>query len=246
MQLPSRITLDPRPLGCEMAKQRGRILIVDDDQQIRRVLRTTLISQGYEVWEARRGDAALDLVRSEKFDLILLDINLPDMTGLEVCRAIRSGFDVPIIVLTVCSDEGDKVAALDAGADDYVTKPFNASELSARIRARLKRHTAAAEAISGLYISDDFIIDFDERTVTRQEKTGRLSRKQCQLLLYLVNSRGKPLSHRTLLQAIWGPDHAEQTGLLRALIAQTRKIIELNPEQPQHIVTIPWIGYRFD
>lgn len=224
----------------------GRILVVDDEPQIRRVLRTTLIAEGYEVWDARRGDEALDLIRSEKFDLVLLDINLPDMAGIEVCREIRAGFDVVIIMLTVRARERDKVVAFDAGADDYVTKPFDILELLARIRAYLRRHRVRTGLDRDLFIGDDMVIDFAQRTVTRRETKVRLSPKQCQLLRYLVSNRGKCLSHRTLLQAIWGSDYGEQTMLLQALVAQIRKKIEPDPSQPRYIVTIPWVGYQFN
>jgi two-component system, OmpR family, KDP operon response regulator KdpE len=223
-----------------------RILIVDDELLIRRALRTSLVYQQYEVCDARSGDEALDLVRSQRFDLVLLDINLPDMTGFEVCRRIRAGFDLGIIMLTVRTGEGDKVAALDAGADDYVTKPFDTPELLARIRANLRRHKDAAVSASDLFACDDFVVDFVEGTVARGEQKLSLSPKQCQLLRYLVFNRGKCLSHRTLLQAIWGPEYGEQLMLLQALIAQVRKKIEPDPSRPRYLTTIPRIGYQFN
>jgi two-component system, OmpR family, KDP operon response regulator KdpE len=229
-----------------MVNESGQILIVDDEPQIRRGLRAILVTQGYEVWDARRGDEALNLIRSENFDLVLLEVNLPDMTGIEVCREIRAGFEVVIIMLTVRSSERDKVAAFDSGADDYVTKPFDTLELLARVRAHLRQHKSPARLDSDSFRSDDFVIDFAGRTVTRQENMMRLSPKQCQLLRYLVSNRGKPLSHRTLLRAIWGPDYGEETMLLQALVAQVRKKIEPNPSQPRYVMTIPWVGYRFD
>lgn len=221
----------------------GRILVVDDEPQIRRVLRAALVGQGYEVWDARRGDEALDLVRTVKFDLILLDLNLPDMTGIDVCRQIRAGFNVPIVAVTVRSMEKDKVAALDAGANDYVTKPFETSELLARVRAHLRRKRPAVEHVFQI---DDLTIDFAARAVTRQGIRLHLAPKEYQLLSFLFENRGKPVSHRTLLQAIWGPDYGEETTLLQAHIARLRKKIEPDPRRPRHIVTIPWVGYRFD
>ena len=221
----------------------GRILVVDDDPQIRRVLRTALVGQGYEVWDARRGDEALDLVRTVKFDLILLDLNLPDMSGVDVCRQVRAGFSVPIIALTVRSTEKDKVAALDAGANDYVTKPFDTSELLARVRAHLRRNRPPVEDVHTL---DDLTIDFSARVVTRQGNRLHLAPKEYQLLAFLFENRGKPVSHSTLLRAIWGPDYGEETMLLQAHIARLRKKIERDPRHPRYIVTIPWVGYRFD
>jgi two-component system KDP operon response regulator KdpE len=224
--------------------EKGRILVVDDEPQLCHVLQTFLSSCGYEVWNARTGGDALNLVRSEQFDLILLDINLPDMTGIEVCRQIRAASNVGIVMLTVLTSETDKIAALDAGADDYVTKPFAASELRARIRANMRGQEPLAEFDA--FKSDDFVIDFERRIVVRQGKKFALSRKQHQLLRYLVGSGGKPLSHRTLLRAIWGPDHSERTVLLRALVKRIREIIEPEPNKPRYIVTLHHIGYRFD
>jgi len=236
-------TVSERPLKVA---GRHRILIVDGEPHIRRVVRTTLVTQGYEVREARTGDQALDHLRSDKFDLVLLEINLPDRSGLDVCREVRAGFDVVVMVLTSRGDETDKVTALDAGADDYVTKPFSASELSARVRAHLRRYAAAAGANDDLFLSDDLLIDFAERTVTREEKKMRLSPKQWQALRYLLSNRGKTVSHYTLLRTIWGPDRTEETTLLRAVIAQIRKKLEPSPKQPRYIATIPWVGYRFN
>jgi two-component system, OmpR family, KDP operon response regulator KdpE len=221
----------------------GRILVVDDDPHVCRVLRTILVKHGYEVWEAQTGDEALDSIRSEKFDLVLLDLNLPDLAGIELCREIRAVFDLVIIVLTARSNERDTVAVLDAGADDYVIKPFDASELLARIRAKLRRHRKAG---SDLFTFNEVVVDFAKRTVSRRDKKMRLPPKQYQLLRYFVSHRGESLSHRTLLQAIWGPDYGEETGLLQAVIMQIRKKIEPHPAQPRYIVTIPWFGYRFD
>lgn len=226
--------------------ERGRILVVDAEPQIRQSIRASLVKQGYEVSDARTGDEALDRVRSDKFNLVLLDINLPDMSGLDVCRKIRAGFDVVIIVLTSRRNETDKVAALDGGADDYVTKPFGALELAARVRAHLRRYRTEAGPNEDLFISNGLVIDFADRTVTQQETKMRLSPKQWQVLRYLICNRGKTLSHRTLLRTIWGPDYGEETMLLQAVIAQVRKKIEPDPSQPRYITTIPWVGYRFN
>ena len=209
------------------------ILIVDDEPQIRRVMRTTLASQGYTVVEARSGDEALDEIRHERPDLILLDVNMPGRSGLETCREIRATSDVPIIMLTVRNTERDKVQALDAGADDYVVKPFGVEELMARIRAALRRVTPA-EAIPP-FLSDDLKIDFEKRTVLVKGQPVRLTPKEFELLRQLVANQGKAIAHRRLLQAVWGPDYGEETEYLRVFINQLRKKIEPDPRNPRYI-----------
>ncbi len=220
------------------------VLIVDDEPQIRRVLRTTLTSHGYTVMEARTGDEALDLIRSEHVDLILLDLNMPGRSGLETCREIRASGDVPIIMLTVRNTERDKVQALDAGADDYVVKPFGSEELMARIRAALRR-TVPAESLPS-FVSNDLTIDFDKRSVTLKGQNVRLTPKEFDLLRYLVSNQGRALGHRRLLQAVWGPDYGDETEYLRVFINQLRKKIEPDPHNPCYIHTEPWVGYRFE
>jgi two-component system KDP operon response regulator KdpE len=222
----------------------AQILITDDEPQIRRVLRTTLISQGYAVVEARNGDEALEMVRAEHVDLILLDVNMPGISGLEVCREIRRTSDVPIIMLTVRNSEADKVQALDAGADDYVVKPFGAEELMARIRAALRR--AAPTEAPPPFVSHDLEIDFEKRVVRVKGNAVRLTPKEFELLKQLVSNEGKALPHRRLLQAVWGPDYGEETEYLRVFINQLRKKIEPDPQKPRYIHTEPWIGYRFE
>jgi two-component system KDP operon response regulator KdpE len=220
------------------------ILAVDDEPQIRRVLRTTLTSHGYTVLEARSGDEALDLIRTERTDLILLDVNMPGRSGLEICREIRSTSDVPIIMLTVRNTERDKVQALDAGADDYVVKPFSSEELMARIRAALRR-AAPAESLPP-FISSDVSIDFEKRAVLVRGQPVRLTPKEFDLLHQLVSNQGKAIGHRRLLQAVWGPDYGEETEYLRVFINQLRKKIEPDPRHPCYIHTEPWVGYRFE
>ncbi len=220
------------------------ILIVDDEPQIRRVLRTTLSSQGYTVVEARSGEEALEQIRAERADLVLLDVNLPGISGLDTCREIRRSMDVPIIMLTVRNSERDKVQALDAGADDYVVKPFGAEELMARIRAALRR-AAPAESLPP-FASQDFQIDFEKRAVSVKGQPVRLTPKEFELLRHLVANQGKALAHRRLLQAVWGPDYGEETEYLRVFINQLRKKIEPDPHHPRYIHTEPWIGYRFE
>jgi two-component system, OmpR family, KDP operon response regulator KdpE len=220
------------------------ILIVDDEPQIRRVMRTTLSSNGYSVIEARSGEEALEIMRKERPELVLLDVNMPGMSGLEVCREIRDQSDVAIIMLTVRNTEHDKVLALDAGADDYVVKPFSIEELLARIRAALRR-TSSAEPLPA-FVSNDLEIDFERRKVLVQGRPVRLTPKEFELLRHLVSSQGKPLEHRRLLQAVWGPDYGNETEYLRVFINQLRKKIESDPAHPKYIHTDPWVGYRFE
>jgi two-component system KDP operon response regulator KdpE len=220
------------------------VLIVDDEPQIRRVLRTTLTSQGYAVLEARTGDEALEALRGEHVDLVLLDLNMPGRSGLETCREIRASGDVPIIMLTVRNSERDKVQALDAGADDYVVKPFGSEELMARIRAALRR-SATTEGLP-LFASGELSVDFEKRLVLVKGRSVRLTPKEFDLLRYLVANQGRPLPHRRLLQAVWGPDYGDETEYLRVFINQLRKKIEPDPHNPSYIHTEPWVGYRFE
>ena len=222
----------------------AKILIVDDEPQIRRVLRTTLTSQGYTVAEVKNGDEALEQIREERPDLILLDVNMPGRSGLEVCHEIRATTDIPIIMLTVRNTERDKVQALDAGADDYVVKPFGSEELMARIRAALRR-AAPSEAMPP-FLSADLKIDFEKRAVAVRGQLVRLTPKEFELLRHLVANQGKALSHRRLLQAVWGPDYGDETEYLRVFINQLRKKIEPDPHHPRYIHTEPWVGYRFE
>jgi two-component system, OmpR family, KDP operon response regulator KdpE len=221
----------------------GRILIVDDDPQIRRVLKVTLSGQGYEVDDARDGEAALERLRDARFDLVLLDINMPGMSGLDACRAIRSGSEIAIIMLTVRDDEADTVEALDAGADDYVTKPFKPTELLARIRAALRR-APWGQGPAGRLVLGSTTIDFDTREVTSRGGRVRLTPKEFDLLRYLFAHANKVLSHRQLLQAVWGPDYGDQVDYLRVVVNQLRKKIEPRPASPAYLLTEPWVGYR--
>jgi two-component system KDP operon response regulator KdpE len=221
----------------------GRILVVDDDPQIRRVLKVTLSGQGFEVDDAKNGDVALEKLRDARFDLVLLDSNMPGMSGLEVCRAIRSSSEIAIIMLTVRDDEADTVEALDAGADDYVTKPFKPTELSARIRAALRR-TPWGQGPGGRLRLGVTNIDFDTREVASAGRRVRLTPKEFDLLWYLVAHANKVLSHRQLLQAVWGPDYGDQVDYLRVVVNQLRKKIEPRPANPVYLLTEPWVGYR--
>jgi two-component system KDP operon response regulator KdpE len=221
----------------------GRILVVDDDPQIRRVMRVTLTGQGYEVDDVTSGESALERIREHRFDLVLLDLNMPGMGGLETCREIRSHSEIAIIMLTVRDTEADKVAALDAGADDYVTKPFSASELLARIRAALRR-TPWTQGPAGRFTLGAVEIDFDSRQVGSTGKRVRLTPKEFDLLHYLAAHPNKVISHRELLQAVWGPDYGDQVDYLRVVVNQLRKKIEPKPSQPTYLLTEPWVGYR--
>jgi two-component system KDP operon response regulator KdpE len=221
----------------------GKILVVDDDPQIRRVMKATLVGHGYEVIEARTGEDALEMFARDMPGLILLDMNMPGMGGLETCRAIRAGSDTPVIILSVRNTEKDKVAALDAGADDYVTKPFGIEELLARIRAALRR--SAPEGGPRVFQSAGLEIDFETRRVHARGEDVRLTPKEFELLRYLVAHAGKPVAHRELLQAVWGPDYGDEPEYLRVFINQVRKKIETNPAKPKYIVTVPWVGYQF-
>ena len=223
----------------------GKILVVDDDPQIRRVMRTALIGHKYEVIESRNGEDALASVSEEMPDLVLLDMNMPGIGGLETCQLLRTGSDVPVIILSVRNTEKDKVAALDAGADDYITKPFGMEELLARIRAALRRAPSSPEGGPHALTTPDFQIDFDSRRVSVRGKETRLTPKEFDLLRYLVSQAGKPVPHRELLQAVWGPDYGDEPEYLRVFVNQLRKKIERNPSKPKYILTEPWVGYRF-
>ncbi len=219
------------------------ILVVDDEPQIRRVMRSTLSTHGYLITEAKTGEEGVDSARRERPDLVLLDMNMPGMGGLEACKEIRRSSDAPIIMLTVRNAERDKVMALDAGADDYVVKPFGIEELLARIRSALRRY-APGDAVAP-FVSKDVNIDFESRQVTARGRDVHLTPKEYDVLKHLVANQGKPLTHRRLLQSVWGPDYGEETENLRVVINQLRKKIESDPARPKYILTEPWIGYRF-
>ncbi len=221
----------------------GRILVVDDDPQIRRVLKVTLTGQGYEVDEAKNGEGALERLRDARFDLVLLDVNMPGIDGLEACRAIREGSEIAIIMLTVRDNEADTVAALDAGADDYVTKPFKTPELLARIRAALRR-TPSSQGPTGRLTLGSVEVDFDARQVRAHGRRLHLTPKEFDLLRYLAGHANKVIPHRQLLQAVWGPDYGDQVDYLRVVVNQLRKKIEVTPSAPVYLLTEPWVGYR--
>ena len=223
----------------------GRILVVDDEPQLRRVMRTALTSNGYEVLDARSGEEALHIVRAESPDLILLDMNMPGMGGLAACAAIRAVSDAGIIILSVRGSEQDKIAALDAGADDYMTKPYSLDELFARIRANLRRLPVLSESTPPIVVSDELTIDLAGRVAIVRGKPIRLTPKEFDLLQFLVSHPNRPVAHRKLLQTVWGPDYGDEVEYLRVFVSQLRKKIEPAPAKPRYIVTEPWVGYRF-
>ena len=224
---------------------KGRILVVDDDSQIRRVMRATLVGEGYEVSDARNGHDALDRIRSAKYDLVLLDINMPGLTGIETCRAIRLISEVSIIMMTVRHAESDKVEGLNAGADDYVTKPFGMPEMLARIRVALRKTVTFSEVGDTSLRLGRIEIDFQTRRVMAENKQVRLSSKEFDLLSYLASHPNRAISHEELLRAVWGPDYKKEREYLRVLINRLRKKIETAPKNPKYLLKEPWIGYRF-
>ena len=221
-----------------------RILVIDDEPNILGTLAPLLRARGYEVFTALNGRAGIETADRENPDLIVLDLGLPDMDGVDVCRQIRDGNNVPIVVLSARGAEGDKVRALDVGADDYVTKPFGGEELLARIRAALRR-ADAVPAPSEPIVRGELTIDRERFRVFRSGEELRLTPKEFELLTYLAQHPGRVLTHRAILKAIWGPNAVDQPEHLRVLIGALRKKIEANPSTPAYILTEPWVGYRF-
>jgi two-component system KDP operon response regulator KdpE len=222
-----------------------RILVVDDEAQITRVLRTSLSSQGYDIRVANDGVTALEIMKDWRPDLVITDLSMPNMDGLELCRRLRARSDVPIVVLSVRGEEKTKVQALDAGADDYVTKPFGIEELLARVRANLRRAPVGGEEVSSIVVGD-FRIDLAAHKVAVRDREVRLTPKEFDLLVYMARHPGKVLTHRALLGAIWGGQSTEQVEYLRVFVGQLRKKLEPETASPRYIVTEPWVGYRFE
>jgi two-component system KDP operon response regulator KdpE len=225
---------------------KGNILVVDDEPQITRVLKTTLSSQGYGVRTASDGDEALLILKEWTPDLVITDLRMPNLGGLELCRQIRARSRIPIIVLSVKGEERIKVEALDAGADDYVTKPFGVHELLARVRATLRRAAAPEEPESPLIEAGDFRIDIATRSVRVRDREVHLTPKEFDLLTYLARHAGKVLTHRNLLAAVWGGNSVEQPEYLRVFVGHLRKKLEPDEAAPRYILTEPWVGYRFE
>ena len=223
---------------------RRRILVVDDEAQITRVLRTTLSTQGYDLRVANDGEMALEVMKDWTPHLVVTDLAMPNLDGIGLCRRIRQMSEVPIIVLSVRDQDRVKVDALDAGADDYVTKPFSMNELLARIRAQLRR-VRPEPASSQVIESGDFRIDLEARSVSVAGRDVHLTPKEFDLLVYLARRPGKVVTHRALLAAVWGANNTEQPEYLRVFINALRKKVEPNPSKPRYLLTEPWVGYRF-
>jgi two-component system KDP operon response regulator KdpE len=222
----------------------ARILVVDDEPNILATVAPLLRGRGYDVMSAMTGRAALEVFDRDRPDLVLLDLGLPDMSGVDICRQIRRSSATPILVLSARGAEGDKVQALDAGADDYVTKPFGAEELLARVRVALRRVDAPSQPSEPI-VRGRLVIDRERFRVLRDNEELRLTPKEFELLTFLAQHPGRVLTHRAILKAIWGPNAVDQPEHLRVLVGSLRKKIESNPASPQYILTEPWVGYRF-
>jgi two-component system KDP operon response regulator KdpE len=224
---------------------RPHILVVEDESQITRVLRTSLSAQGYDIRVANSGEMAIEIMKDWQPNLIITDLSMPSMDGIQLTRHVRAISQVPIVVLSVRDNEQQKVEALDAGADDYVTKPFGMNELLARVRASLRRVPADDEADPVIEVGD-FRIDTAAHKVTVKGSEVRLTPKEFELLVFMARRPGKVIQHRTLLGAIWGGQSTEQTEYLRVFVGQLRKKLEADTSSPRYIVTEPWVGYRFE
>src|SRR5215510_14771883 len=227
-------------------ENRKRILVADDEAHTALALRGGLSKQGYDIRVAGEAESALEIFNAWSPDLVISDFSVPHMTDLELCRRLRETSGIPIIILSVKEDQRVKIKALDAGADHYVTKPFGLGELTARVRALLRRSAPYVAPAKSVIADGDFRIDLDERKVSVRDKDIRLTPKEFELLVYLLQHSGKVLTHRTLLGKIWGGDYIGQPEYLRVLIGKLRKKIEADPARPRYILTEPWIGYRFE
>ncbi len=222
----------------------AKILVVDAEPQMRRLLRAILSAQDYQVVEARSGEDALHQLDAQLYDFVLLALNLPGMDGIATCRAIRARSDVPIVVVTIRKSEQDTVAALKAGADDYVTKPFRVAELLARIEA-VARRKPVINRPSNIWVLDGVRIDLEKRTITAQDREEHLTPKEVELLRYMVLHAGQAVPHRRLLQAVWSPDHSHEIEYLRVFVNSLRRKIERDAHRPRYLLTEHCVGYRF-
>ena len=223
----------------------AQILLVDDEVSIQRAMAPLLRSRGYGVTLAGTGHEAVEMFSRERPDLVILDLGLPDMNGIDVCRQIRERAETPILILSARGDEKDKVTALDLGADDYVTKPFGPEELMARVRVALRRSLGREAVLHGQLACAEFTIDFDRHRVHRGDEEIRLTPREFELLTLLVSHAGRVLTHRSIQKAIWGSPAGDQQEHLRVLMGQLRKKIEPDPARPRYLITEPWVGYRF-
>jgi two-component system KDP operon response regulator KdpE len=223
----------------------AHILVIDDEPQILRALRTILVEKGFKVTVASRGEEGLTLAAADQPDLVILDLGLPDMDGIDVCGRLREWTQCPILVLSVRDSEREKVAALDKGADDYLTKPFGIEELLARVRVAMRHRETTPHEQATRIEAGRLVIDLAWHTVTRDGKPVRLTATEFNLLAYLVQNRGRVLTHHSILTYVWGPEDAEHTEYLRVYMRQLRKKLEENPDEPQHLLTEPGVGYRF-
>lgn len=225
---------------------RPHIVIVDDEPQITRVLRTSLSAQGYEIRIANDGETALEIMKDFGPDLVITDLAMPNMNGIELCRRLREISQVPILVLSVRGEERSKVEALDSGADDYITKPFSTGELMARVRAALRRSPPADSEPRTRIEAGDFVIDLEARSVAVAGRDVRLTPKEFDVLVYMAQHPHKVLTHRAVLNAVWGSSSVEQSEYLRVFVGQLRKKLERDAGSPRYILTEPWVGYRFE
>jgi two-component system KDP operon response regulator KdpE len=229
-----------------MSSLQSRVLLVDDDPSIRRALRTTLSVLGLDIEEASGGEQAVSFVRTERYDAVLLDINMPGMGGVEACRTIRRLCPrLPILMLTVRDSEDDKIDALDAGADDYVTKPFHVGELMARVRSSVRRSQATQDDIATVITIGEIELDVDRRLIRKAGEIIHLTPKEFDLLHCLMSHAGKPLTHARLLTSVWGNEYGNEVEYLRTYIRQLRKKLEDNPSRPEYLLTESYVGYRF-
>jgi two-component system KDP operon response regulator KdpE len=225
---------------------RPHIIVVDDEPQITRVLRTTLDAQGYDIRVANDGETALEITKDFAPDLVITDLAMPHMNGIELCRRLREISQVPILVLSVRGEERSKIEALDSGADDYITKPFSTGELLARVRAALRRSPPTGNEPLTRIDSGDFHIDIEAHSVTVAGRDVHLTPKEFDVLLYMAQHPRKVLTHRAILNAVWGGSSVEQNEYLRVFVGQLRKKLEPDAGSPKYILTEPWVGYRFE
>jgi two-component system, OmpR family, KDP operon response regulator KdpE len=224
----------------------GKVLLVDDDASIRRALHTTLSALGFVIEEASAGEQAISFVRSERYDAVLLDINMPGMGGIEACRALRRlAAGLPILMLTVRDSEDDKIDALDAGADDFITKPFHVGELTARLRSAVRRSRVAQGESEMAITIGEIELDRERRLVKKSGAIVHLTPKEFDLLYCLMSRAGKPLTHARLLTSVWGTEYGSELEYLRTFVRQLRKKLEDDPARPKYLLTESYIGYRF-